>query len=204
VFERILAQLGLWLERWAVDTCVRRPAGRQLLARAVLEPAARLAERLEDGGGYVRWLEARCFALEDREIPLIATHGDLTMSNVLVPEEGPLGIIDWEAAGPQGWPLQDFHYAAADAAAALGHYHDRVAAFESCLQREHRVGRIVHEVSRRLERALDLAEEVRIVAVHACWLRHAENEARKRGPGEATPFLSILQRVAARRGDLER
>jgi hypothetical protein len=36
------------------------------------------------------------------------------------------------------------------------------------------------------------------VAFHACWLQHAANEHRREDPESRPPFLSIVQRLAAR------
>jgi hypothetical protein len=198
-FPGLLARLAEWLERWHAATAVRQPVGRDRLERDVLEPAARLAARLDDGAGYVRWLEAGCRALEEATIPLVYVHGDLTMPNVLVRAEGPLAIVDWEAAHPAGWPLGDYVYAAVDAFAARDRYRDRGAAFDACFRPDQPTGRTVHQACLRLGRAIGLPPQAAAIAFHACWLHHADNESRKRAPGETRPFLAVLQRAATRR-----
>jgi hypothetical protein len=195
-FPGLLARLADWLERWHVSTAVPQAVGRDRLERDVLEPAARLATRIAGGAGYVRWLEAGCRALEEATIPLVYVHGDLTMPNVLVRAGGPLAIVDWEAAHPAGWPLGDYVYAAVDAFAARDRYRDRGAAFDACFRPDQPTGRMVHQACLRLARAIDLSPQAAAIAFHSCWLHHADNESRKRRPGEARPFLTVLQRAA--------
>ena len=40
-----------------------------------------------------------------------------------------------------------------------------------------------------------------MLCFHACWLRHAANEARQRHGLEGTPFLEIVRMLSARPGD---
>jgi hypothetical protein len=193
---RVIARVAEWLERWHVVTVTRERLGAQRLSHEVLTPAARLADQIRGGPAYVRWLEDRCRAVEDTQIPLVYVHGDLTMSNVLVRAAGPLAVVDWEAARPAGFPLGDFVYAAVDAVAAGERYRDRAAAFDRCFRVGHSVGRSVRQACGRLQRAIDLSPDAATIAFHACWLSHATNESRKRGPGERRPFLELLQRAA--------
>lgn len=198
-FEPLIVQLGAWLARWGSATRVVRRPGADFFRRMVLDPAMGLAERLPDGAGYLSWLESRCRLVEGMEVPLVATHGDLTMSNVLLRSDGRLGIVDWEAAEPSGLPLTDFYYSVVDAAAAHGNYRDWPGAFERCFRLEGPTMAVVRLVEQRLARALEVTDEVATLAFHACWLRHAANERQKRAPGEPTPFLRHLQSAAGLR-----
>jgi len=198
-FEPLIVQLGAWLARWGSATRVVRRPGADFFRRMVLDPATGLAERLPDGAGYLRWLEGRCRLVEGMEVPLVATHGDLTMSNILLRSDGRLGIVDWEAAEPTGLPLTDFYYSVVDAAAAHGNYRDWPGAFERCFRLEGPTMTVVRRVGQRLARALEVTDEVATLAFHACWLRHAANERQKRAPGEPTPFLRHLQSAAGLR-----
>jgi len=203
VFEDLIAKLAEWLERWGSNTRVRMHPPAAFLQDSVLKPAEALADLLPDGIAYVAWLERCCRALEGRDIPFVATHGDLTMSNILLRPDGRLGIVDWEAAAPRGLPLADFYYAAVDAAAAQRHYRDRSKAFDRCFQPEGSLARVVRTIGLRLSQALEVTDEVATIAFHACWLQHAEDARRKRAAGEPMPFLAHL-RQAARHQDLIR
>ncbi|HEX6106087.1 MAG TPA: hypothetical protein VFZ26_10925 [Gemmatimonadales bacterium] len=197
-YEGVVRGLGAWLEAWSRATCRARHLDAATLDAWVLGPARRLADRFEGGAEYSAWLESRCKPLVGRAVPVVATHNDLTMSNVLVQPGGKLGIVDWEAAAAEGLPLRDFAYAAVDATAARDRYRDRPGAFDRCFGAGG--SGVVGEVLRRLRRAVDLPEDFATVAFHACWLQHAEDEQRKRGPGERLPFLECVRRAAVLRG----
>ena len=40
-------------------------------------------------------------------LPRVFEHGDLSSPNVLIDEEGHVGVVDWELANPTGWPAVD-------------------------------------------------------------------------------------------------
>ena len=46
-------------------------------------------------------------------MPLVRTHGDFGLANILVSNEGQLvegqlvGVLDWDASMEQGWPVLD-------------------------------------------------------------------------------------------------
>jgi hypothetical protein len=195
--EAIVRQLGGWLEAWSRTTLHARRADRALLDRWLLGPARRLADDFDDGAGYAAWLESLAEAVLGRSVPLVATHSDLTMSNVLIGPDGGLGVVDWEAATPDGLPLRDFCYAVVDATAARDGYRDRPAAFDRCFGREGMP--FVREIVGALRGAIELPGDLATIAFHACWLQHAEDERRKREPGEALPFLGVARRAAALR-----
>jgi len=197
--EPLIVRLSGWLQRWGTTTRVLSRVGADFFRHIVLEPAVALVDCLPDGAGYVGWLETRCRVLEGTEFPLVATHGDLTMSNILLGSDGRLGIVDWEEAEPRGLPLSDLYYAVVDAAAAHGKYRDRAGAFQACFRREGPILTAVRMAGQRLARALEVSDEVATIAFHACWLRHATNERRKRAAGQPTPFLLHLQDVARQR-----
>jgi Ser/Thr protein kinase RdoA (MazF antagonist) len=199
-YESLLRRLGEWLEAWSRATFRPQPVDRALLDTWILGPSKRLAGQLEDGDGYVAWLEARGAALVGRSVPLVATHNDLTMANVLMQSEGKLGVVDWEAASAGGLPLRDFFYAAVDATAAREGYRDRPGAFDRCFGGGG--GGLPGEILTRLRRAIDLPDDFATLTFHGCWLQHAEDERRKRAPGEALPFLGFVRRAAALRWEI--
>ena len=77
------------------------------------------SERL---GARVEPLVAQTLALTEplREggFPLVFEHGDLSHPNLLVQDDGTLGVIDWELAEPHGLPLNDLCFFLAYVAAA--------------------------------------------------------------------------------------
>jgi len=196
----ILERLTEWLAAWGRSTSRPQVLDRRLLDGWVLGPLARLGAEL-GAPGYAEWLTARCADLEGREVPVGATHNDLTMVNVFVQPDGTLGVIDWESAEAGGLLLGDFCYAAVDLAAARERYRDRAAAFERCFGPGRAPGAAADWLP-RLRRAVELPEGYATVAFHACWLHHADNERRKRSPGEPLPFLGHARRAAALRLEL--
>lgn len=48
--------------------------------------------------------------LESIEIPLVFEHGDFSAPNILMGEDGEIGVVDWELAEPQGLPAVDLFF----------------------------------------------------------------------------------------------
>ena len=197
-FSAMLDRLGTWLRQWSATTATLGMLDDAWLERQLRTPARALAGELADTGDYLRCLDAAGEALRGRLIPAVAAHGDLTMSNVLVDDAGGLGIVDWEAAFPDGLPLRDLRYAAVDAEAAIDHYRDRVGAFVRCFEAGGSRAAQVAGAEARLRLAVRIDDELDALCFHACWLQHAADELPKRGPGEPRPFLEIVRRIAAR------
>lgn len=193
-----------WLERWNGSTVVKRSFDEARLVDDIIAPARLLAPLVRDGEDYVAWLTARTAELRGSDAPFVATHNDLTMSNLLLTDSGRLGIVDWEASSHDGFPLVDFLYAAADAAAAVHRYDDRVQAFLDCFSDEGRHAGQVRLLNARIAEALELEPALQELCFHACWLHHAANEHRSSRPGEPRPFLEILRWVARRELDRRR
>ena len=197
-------RLAKWLERWNCSTAVVRPLDEARLAEELIAPAQLLAPLVPDGEEYLSWLKARSADLSVITIPLVATHNDLTMSNVFIADSGALGIVDWEAGRDDGFPLVDFVYAAADAAAALERYCNRPQACVECFSDAGRHASSVRLLNARLAQALELEPALAKLCFHACWLHHAANEHRSSGDGDSRPFLEILRWVAKRELDRSR
>jgi hypothetical protein len=172
--EVALRSLAGWLERWNAATLFRRR-----FTQDDVEMLSAIARSVDtDVEVQTRRLAQACVGTT---VPFVAAHNDLTSVNVLVQEET-LGVVDWSSAGSECLPLGDLAYAAADLAAALDGYRDRVASFKR--------GELVGTTSslvRRLADSLALEPMATDLCLHACWLRHAANE---RGPG---PFREILR-----------
>jgi hypothetical protein len=190
----VLDRVTTWLERWSRLTRVTQPIDAAQLQTDVLAPAALLG--LDDG--YRRWLEHRCEALAGRPAPLVDTHNDLTMWNVLLDDRGGLGIIDWETARQRSMPLGDFFYALVDAVSAADSYRNRLHAFAECFSPGGAHAARARALERRLQNAVEASEEIAQLSLHACWLQHAANERHAAAPGEARPFLEIVRMLAAR------
>jgi thiamine kinase-like enzyme len=122
---------------------------------------------------------------------LVAAHNDLTTANVLVDRGGRLGIVDWDTASARTLPLGDLLYLLADAEAAKHGFVDRPAAFRSVLDRP------AGPLERRFADTLGLDRDVGDLCFHACWLRHAANEA-LRTEDDTRPFLEIVRTIAER------
>ena len=195
-FSDAMERLVAWLERWNRATLVIKPLDRELLDREILAPAALIAPVLERGKEYQDWLSVRCATVRGLQVPFVATHNDLTMWNILVNKRKALGIVDWESAGEEGFPLMDFFYAVTDAVTAAQRYIDRPSAFKACFAAD---GAYVHEVRRflkRLREVVDTSDEMADLCFHACWLHHAANEHRSSGSSGPRPFLQIVQLLA--------
>jgi aminoglycoside phosphotransferase (APT) family kinase protein len=163
----------------------------------LLAPAVRLGADLPDADGYLRWLRARAADAAGAPLPTVATHGDLTMSNVLLGDGAP-GVVDWEASSATGVPLRDLLYAAVDATAAGDGYRNRLDAFLRCFPDGAGATGPLGRLLEQLRRVAGLTEATMTLCVHACWLQHAADEQAKRASSESRPFLAIVRRLAER------
>jgi hypothetical protein len=199
-FSSVVCSVADWLDAWHRSTLVVRALEPTELRRYVLDLAESLEGELQNGRGYVEWLTERARDLAATPFPLVSAHNDLTMFNVLVRRDG-LGVVDWESAAVERFPLTDLAYAAVDAAAAAGRYEDRAIAFEDCLSSGGRHVRLVGRQLRRLATAVGASEAVAELSFHACWLHHAANEQREARIDTERPFVAILRQVADRRDE---
>ena len=193
----LIEHVTSWLERWNHATKVIRSLDIELLNQEVLTPVALLAPLLEQGEEYRDWLTMRCATATGIPVPLVATHNDLTMSNLLLDEQGSLGIVDWETCREEALPLVDLFYAVADAVAATHGYTDRPKSFRTCFVPG---GRFVEAVTRlqiHFRRSLQISPEVADLCFHACWLRHAANEYVS--DSDRRRFFNIVQILALHR-----
>jgi hypothetical protein len=195
-------RIAQWLQRWNRATAVVRPLHEAQLAEDVIAPAELLGPLV--GEEYVSWLKARSADLVGTAMPFVATHNDLTMSNLFLADSGALAVVDWEAARDGGLPLVDFLYAAADAVAAVHRYDDRLRAFVDCFSEGGRHAGAVGLLNERLAQALELEPSLAELCFHACWVHHAANEQRSSRQGDPRPFLEILRWVAKRELDRSR
>jgi hypothetical protein len=162
------------------------------LARVVDEPVQRLRGAEPALAGYLDEITDLARAVDEKDAcRLVATHGDLTMTNVLVAPSG-LGLVDWESADHAGLALTDLWYALADIAVwALRK--SRVAAVRVVAQAAdpwNGLSRI-----NRAAIAVDVAPDARRLAFHLTWIMHAANEVERRSG--AGPFVDVVRDLAA-------
>lgn len=192
VFERLAG----WILRWNRLTQTLRPLEEQALERDLLAFARLLAPRFPEGEAYVTRLGALCSQVQGEPTSRVATHNDLTTFNLLLENGGGLGVVDWEGAREDGYPLADLLYAATDVVCAADGYRDRVAAWKACFTPGGAFAERVGRARASLEQALGLSAAAAALSVHACWLGHAADEHRSAAPDAARPFLAIVRELA--------
>jgi hypothetical protein len=190
-----------WLEQWSRASMSTHPLTRDLLNEELLDNATLLAPSLRHGPEYLAWLKMRCAHSVGVPVPLVATHNDLTMWNLVIDDRASLGVVDWEGGRERALPLFDFFYASSDAVAATLGYADRLMAYRACFTPEGRYADAVALRLQRLERAIGISREITLLCSHACWLHHAANEHRASLASASRPFLEIVQWLADHRAD---
>ena len=193
--EQTVTGLAEWLLRWNRETRVETPDGGAWL-RA--EGLALVSEGGADAAGVRARLLELAARLDGRTMPLCASHGDLTLWNVLVDVDGALGVVDWETARARDLPLGDFFYLAADAWLAAGKAADRAAAVRACFFAGGDGVRWAAAIGERWRDALALPPAAAEAAFLVTWLRHALVENRR---GERHgEFLDVLRAVTSADG----
>lgn len=196
----LVKQIASWLECWNRSTLTVIALTMERLTQAVLEPVAILAPLLEQGEEYRVWLTQRCGLALGTEAPFVASHNDLTMSNILLDRHGRLAVVDWQTGSQQGLPLADFFYAVTDAVVVAQCPDDRLSAFETCFARQGRYVDVVAGIQQSLMRATHIRADLAVLYFHACWLHHGLNELRASKASEPRPFLKIVQWLALNYG----
>jgi hypothetical protein len=191
---RALERLAEWLAAWHGLTARPVEPTRERLEAELLTPARQVADAVHDPDAYLRAVVGVGRRAEGATIPLVAAHEDLTSINVLG-DRGGLGVVDWEQARADGWPLTDFLYAAADLAAAVDRHRSRLDAFDDCFVPGRRWAALVARLERRLREVVGLTPAGAELCFQVCWTRHAANELRASGgrPGE---FVGLAERAA--------
>jgi hypothetical protein len=199
----IVHTLSAWLEAWHQSSTQRATLTSTECEEMILEPARSLAEGLLFGHEYVEWLHKACSRLVGTEVPWVNTHNDLTMANVLLDGDGHVSVVDWEVARARGLPLADFWYSVCDAATACGSQ-DRATMFNHCFLAGGALNALVAPHDRRLRKIVGGPPEWLELCFHACWLQHAVNEQTERLADEGSPFLAIVNALAASALDYQR
>jgi len=193
----VVEQLARWLRGWHHVTRNQREIDTTWLMRELIGPAHAVRDVLDNPEPYFRWLAAACARLTGRTLGLVASHGDLTMSNVVVDGSRPLGIVDWESARPDGLPLADLYYAAADARAAAGRYKHRADTLGESFTVESEYGRFVAGQALIADPEVAREPEIAELLLHATALQHAVDEQAK-GHGGQRPFAGLVRSLADR------
>jgi aminoglycoside phosphotransferase (APT) family kinase protein len=133
------------------------------LQRVVDEPA--VTELLARAGELVA-------PLQQAMLPRAFAHGDLSAPNILVSEDGVLGVVDWELAEPSSLPAQDLFFALCYLALARARARDT----EQCVRafRHAFFGRQAWAQSyiERFARQADLDPALLMPLFVACWTRY--------------------------------
>lgn len=194
-------RLVRWLESWYRATVVRRPCSAGQWNGSLLEPAEQLAPLLAHGAEYQNWLAGRCRAAAGARMPQVDAHNDLTMANILLDDDGGMGIVDWETGKAQALPLVDFFYAITDAVRIACGWADRLDAFRACFAADGVYAPAVARLQARLAAVVNMPADMAELCFHACWLHHAANEHRSSHASEPPPFLRIVQWLALHKAE---
>ena len=181
-----------WLEAWNRATLAPGAFTRDAVRERLLPSARELAQLLPGAAGYEAWLGSLCDRLEP--LPAVAAHNDLTTANLLLATGERLGVVDWEAASPRDLPLRDLVYTGIDACLAAGDRPARSAVVDDYLDGGH-ARALLGPLVERHRAALGLGPRETVACVHACFLEHAANEAR-RGVRDGE-FVRIAARLAS-------
>jgi hypothetical protein len=187
----MMERVSEWLLHWHRKTSIEGRLEQHHLARWIDAPLDRLAVELPGAAIYAERVRAAIEGVGDAPIPLVAAHHDLTMSNVLLDGTAGIGVVDWEAAEQHALPLGDWFYTAVDIVRAAG-TESRLDAFRACFDRDGRYAGTMRALTGRFVTALGLSAPLVQLSFDACWLRHAQNEARGALPGQPRPFLAVL------------
>lgn len=118
---------------------LERPAGWESYIEDLVEHLGRLDRDIADSNPTLHFVAAQLAAHRPPPVPLTFVHGDAQPANILVPEHGPVLMIDWEFARI-GDPREDLGYYShlpvppnlyeADPAGFLARYRERTGLTE--------------------------------------------------------------------------
>lgn len=192
----LMEQIARFVGTWNRRTTLHQRIEPERLTDELLSPAARLAPRLKEGHLYYAWLVAQCAQVQHHSLPLVATHNDLTVGNLLLDSHQRLGVVDWESGRLSDFPLMDFWYALTDAILAAHPTFDRPSAFRAWFMPSGAYALQVRRWQTRYFAQWMAHTTYAELCFHACWLRHASNEDRMIQPHAPRPFLGIVNLVA--------
>jgi len=102
-----------WLVELHMTTSNRSDRVSGWFEHLIEKPLDRIIDAIPLSTGEGHLLEQTRFLgerLREREVPLVFEHGDLAPPNILLSDEGGLGVVDWELAEPEGLPAVDLFF----------------------------------------------------------------------------------------------
>lgn len=170
--SRYIDEVVSWLIRLPRDDC----RGAASFERLIVEPLSLFSESFPKAAAE-RELVARTLEivqpLRSASVPRVFEHGDLSHPNLIWLPTGRVGVVDWELAEEEGFPLHDLSFFLAFATFALRRSQtvaECVLAFDDAF-----LGRGGWARSRTLAyaNALELDEALLVPLFVACWARYA-------------------------------
>jgi aminoglycoside phosphotransferase (APT) family kinase protein len=173
--DRPVSDVLEWLQKIAIGGDIGPRPAAEWYGRLLEEPLLRFASLFPSGGHEARLVEQTLqllAPLSEAEIPLVMEHGDLNPPNLIRLSDGTLGIVDWEAAEPEGLPFLDLIFFLGFVTFSLHEARtipEHIAALDEDFARQRRWEAPVVDYARRLgvDRALIPPLFV------ACWARYA-------------------------------
>jgi len=138
------------------------------------------------------------------ELPLVFQHGDPGCWNLVVTRSGRLGVLDWEAAEPNGMPLWDLFYFLRSYGVAVSRAagtHDATESFTRHYLEESDLGVILVDAVRLVCERTGLDPDLVEPLFYTCWMHRALKEATRLRPNrlETGTYVRLLRLCAARR-----
>jgi hypothetical protein len=188
----LVALAAGWLRRWNQITRRRERLPLGWLQEQTVVPARRLEAHLEHAAEYCRWLDQLCSAVAAQEVPVVASHNDLSARNLLL-GGSQLGVVDWEMARDRDLPLIDFFYMVTDLTAASLGYRGWLEASRSAFGVGGRHAARAAALQAESRRSMGISDEVAQLGLHACWLRRAVRDYGRAPAEQWRPFLDIVR-----------
>jgi hypothetical protein len=197
----LMRRIVNWLEAWHRLTKVSQRLDRHWFESELLSPASSLAPFIEEANSYLGWLSERCEEV-DIPVPLTSAHNDLSMWNILLDDQGQVGVVDWNCAREKCFPFIDLLYAMTDAAMSASGYTERVKAFKECFTQGGRYSSFTKQTLIDLQTHLEIPKAVLDISFHICFIGHAFNEQNLAEPDEPLQFLEIVRYLSQNRDEL--
>jgi aminoglycoside phosphotransferase (APT) family kinase protein len=174
-----------WITELHTGTAVPRPLSAADLSKLVVEPVAeafRFIGRNPDDEGCRSLQSGLLKAFDGQIVPLVMSHGDYSVDNVLVDPTGAAvsAVFDWDLAARQGLPLLDVLYLLLS----------RNAARHRLPFAEHAAGLLTGTALSATDRlaiqgycdALHIPEQLRVPLIVMTWVNHLARRIRSAEP----------------------
>jgi aminoglycoside phosphotransferase (APT) family kinase protein len=118
-------------------------------------------------------------------LPLVFQHGDAGTWNVLVTEEGGVGLLDWEAANPHGIPLWDLFYFLRSVGVTISRTsgeRSSLRAFEHQFLGVTDLSTVLTAATRKYCGATGVSSDLVEPLFHLCWMHRAVKQASRLSP----------------------